>query len=71
MHDFGKILVLIGLLLFVLGSILIVGNKLPFVGKLPGDIVIERRDYSFYFPVTTCIIISIVLSFVFWIFSKK
>ncbi len=71
MHDFGKILVLIGLLLFVLGSILIAGNKLPFVGKLPGDIVIERRDYSFYFPVTTCIIISIVLSFVLWIFSKR
>jgi hypothetical protein len=48
-----------------------VGNKLPFIGKLPGDIAIERKNYSFYFPVTTCIIISIILSFILWLFNKK
>ncbi|MHC4267599.1 MAG: DUF2905 domain-containing protein [Planctomycetota bacterium] len=71
MHEFGKILILIGLLLALLGFIFIVGNKIPFIGKLPGDIALERKNYSFYFPVTTCIIISIVLSFVLWLFSKR
>jgi hypothetical protein len=70
-HEFGKILILIGLLLALLGFIFIVGNKIPFIGKLPGDIALERKNYSFYFPVTTCIIISIVLSFVLWLFSKR
>ncbi|MCP4267552.1 MAG: DUF2905 domain-containing protein [Candidatus Brocadiaceae bacterium] len=71
MHDFGRILILIGLLIVVLGIILIVGNKIPFIGKLPGDIAIERKNYSFYLPVTTCIVISIVFSFVLWLFSRR
>ena len=71
MHEFGKILIIIGLLLAVLGFVLIVGNKIPFIGKLPGDIALEGKNYSFYFPVTTCIIISVVLSFILWLFSKR
>jgi hypothetical protein len=70
-HDFGKILLLIGLLIVVLGIVLIVGHKIPFIGKLPGDIAIERKNYSFYIPVTTCIAISIVFSFILWLFSKR
>jgi ribose/xylose/arabinose/galactoside ABC-type transport system permease subunit len=70
-HDFGKIIILIGLLIVVLGIVLIVGNKIPFIGKLPGDIAIERRNYSFYIPVTTCIVISIIFSFILWLFSKR
>jgi Protein of unknown function (DUF2905) len=68
---FGKILVIVGLLLAILGLIFIFGNKIPFIGKLPGDIAVERRNYSVYFPVTTCIIISIVISFILWLFNKK
>jgi len=68
---FGKILVIVGLLLAILGLIFIFGNKIPFIGKLPGDIAVERRNYSVYFPVTTCIIISIVISFILWFFNKK
>lgn len=69
--DIGKIIIFIGLLLVVIGLVCMVGSKLPFIGKLPGDIVFERKNYSFYFPVTTCIIISIILSFVFWLFNKR
>ena len=69
--DIGKIIIFIGLLLVVIGFVWMVGNKLPFIGKLPGDIAIERKNYSFYFPVTTCIIISIILSFIFWFFNKR
>ena len=71
MVGFGKILVIVGLLLAILGLIFIFGNKIPFIGKLPGDIAVERRNYSVYFPVTTCIIISIVVSFILWFFNKK
>ncbi len=69
--DFGKLFIFIGLLLVVIGFVFIVGNKIPLIGKLPGDIAIERKNYSFYFPITTCIIISIVLSLIFWLFSKR
>ena len=71
MAELGKILIFIGLLLAILGFVFIFGNKIPFIGRLPGDIAVERRNYSFYFPVTTCIIISIVISFILWLFNKK
>ncbi len=69
--DIGKIIIFIGLLLVVIGFVCIVVNKLPFIGKLPGDMAIERKNYSFYFPVTTCIIVSIILSFILWFFNKR
>ena len=71
MAEFGKILIFIGLLLAILGFVFIFGNKVPFIGRLPGDIAVERRNYSFYFPVTTCIIIGVVTSFILWLFNKK
>ncbi len=69
--DIGKIIIFIGLLLVVIGFIFMLGSKLPYIGKLPGDMAIERKNYSFYFPVTTCIIISIILSFILWLFNKR
>jgi hypothetical protein len=69
--DLGKIFIFIGLLLVIIGFVFILGNKIPFIGKLPGDIAVVRKNYSFYFPVTTCIIISLVLSFILWLFNKR
>ncbi len=71
MVDFGKLFIFIGLLLVVIGIVFIVGNKIPFIGKLPGDIAVERKNFNFYFPLTTCIIISIILSLIFWVLGKK
>ena len=71
MADFGKLFIFIGLLLVVIGIVFIVGNKIPFIGKLPGDIAIERNNFNFYFPITTCIIISIILSLIYWLLGKK
>ncbi|MFQ5964016.1 MAG: DUF2905 domain-containing protein [Candidatus Scalinduaceae bacterium] len=71
MADFGRLFIFIGILLVVIGFFLILGNKIPFIGKLPGDISIEKNNFSFYFPITTCIIISIILSLIFWFFSKR
>jgi len=69
--DIGRIIIFIGLLLVVIGFVFVLGSKLPFIGKLPGDIAIEKGNYSFYFPVTTCIIISIILSFILWFLNKR
>ena len=62
----GKMLVFMGLLVVVMGLLLIFIPKLkvPFLGKLPGDIVIQRERFTFYFPIVTCIVISILLTIV-------
>ena len=66
----GKLLILLGVLIIVIGLLLLVGEKIPWIGKLPGDIIIRREKFSFYFPITTCIIISIILTLLLWIFRK-
>jgi hypothetical protein len=58
----GKILILIGPGIIILGGLLWLFSRIPFAGKLPGDISIEKDNFTFYFPVTTCIIMSIVIT---------
>jgi len=70
MSEFGKTLILIGLLLLIVGAILSLAGKLPWLGNLPGDLTIQRGRFSFYFPITTCIIVSIVVSFVLYFFRR-
>ncbi len=70
MGGIGKSLIIMGLVLIVVGLILNFSGKIPFLGKLPGDIYIKKDNFSFYFPITTCIIISIVLTLIFSIFKK-
>jgi uncharacterized protein HemY len=72
MNLIAKFLIFTGLILIFLGILLFfVSNfKIPFIGKLPGDIFIEKKNFTFYFPITTSILISIVLSFILYILSK-
>jgi uncharacterized protein HemY len=67
----GKSLVLVGLLLALLGGLILAGGKIPWIGKLPGDILIRKKNFTFYFPLTTGIIISIILSLLFWFLNRK
>jgi len=69
MSDLGKFLVIFGLILVAAGVLLIFFNKIPFLGKLPGDIHIERENFHFFFPLTTSILISIVLTIIFWLIN--
>jgi len=69
--EFGKILVIIGSITILVGILLMTVGKIPFLGRLPGDIHIQKENFSFYFPVTTSILLSVVLSLIFWLFSKK
>ncbi|HSB03566.1 MAG TPA: DUF2905 family protein [Thermodesulfobacteriota bacterium] len=66
----GKLLILLGVFIIIMGLLLLIGEKIPLLGKLPGDIVIKRERFTFYFPITTSILISIILTLVFSLFRK-
>ena len=68
--DLGKVLIIFGIVIAGIGVLLLVGDKIPWIGRLPGDILIKREKFTFYFPIVTCIIISIILTLVFSLFRK-
>jgi uncharacterized protein HemY len=71
MPHLGKILITIGAILVIAGLIIyFAGNRLSWIGHLPGDIRIEKDNFRFYFPITTMILISVILTFIFWIVRK-
>lgn len=71
MDSLGKMLILFGVVLVLLGGLLLLAGKIPFIGRLPGDIIIRRENWSVYFPVTTSILISILLTLLFSLFSRR
>ena len=70
MAELGKTLILLGGVLVVVGALLILGGKLPWLGRLPGDIVIQRDNFTFYFPLATSILLGVVLSLLFMLFRR-
>lgn len=68
-QEFGKALIGIGVVLAIIGIILLLGGKFG-IGHLPGDIILKRGNFTFYFPLMTSIIISLVLTFILWLFRK-
>jgi Protein of unknown function (DUF2905) len=70
-NGFGKLLILVGALLIIVGVAVILLGKIPWLGRLPGDISIERRTFTFFFPLTTSILISVILSLLFYLFSRR
>ncbi len=68
---FGKIIIGLGILMIIIGGLFVIGGKIPFIGRLPGDITIQKKNFSFYFPITTCIIISIIFSLIMWLLRKR
>ncbi len=70
MSDLARLFIILGVILVVIGLALLLVPKIPGLGKLPGDIVIKRENFTFYFPLGTSILISIILSLIFWLFRK-
>ena len=71
MQQFGRTLLLLGAVLIVVGALLYFGGKLPFrLGRLPGDIVHRGRNTTFYFPLVSCLVISILISLILWIINQ-
>jgi hypothetical protein len=71
MNYLGKILIVVGIMLVIAGVFFTLGGKIPWLGRLPGDIMIQKKDFTLYFPITTCILISIILSLLFFLIFKK
>jgi hypothetical protein len=70
MNDMGKILVMAGLLLMVVGALLWSGFGKSWLGRLPGDIHYSKDNFSFHFPIVTCLILSGILTLLLWLFRK-
>ena len=69
--EFGRFLIAVGVVLVIVGLAVTFGGRLPLrLGRLPGDIAIHGRNSSFYFPITTCILLSVALSLVMWILRR-
>ena len=67
----GKLLIVFGVVLVLLGGLLLAVGKIPFIGRLPGDIYIQKDNFTFYFPLATSLLISILLTLLFSLFSRR
>jgi hypothetical protein len=69
----GKLLIVVGLMIALVGVILILAGRFPGlkIGRLPGDIYVEREGWSFYFPLATSIVLSVIISLILWLVSRK
>jgi len=70
-HHIGKIFLIRGIVVTLFGLLLLLSSNIPWLGRLPGDILIRKKNYTFYFPFATGIVISILLTLLFWIFGKN
>ena len=71
MTDLGKALVLLGILLTVVGVLMLLASRVSWIGRLPGDVHVQRDNWSFYFPITTSIVISVVISLLLYLFGRR
>lgn len=71
MGDLGKTLIVIGVVIVAVGCVLLLAGRVPWLGRLPGDIYIRRGNFSFYFPVVTSLVVSVLLTLLFWLFSRR
>ena len=70
MNSVGRALIVLGLVIAGVGVVLTFADRIPWLGRLPGDIVVKRENFSFYFPLTTSIVISVVLSLILYFFRR-
>ncbi|MFH1413664.1 MAG: DUF2905 domain-containing protein [Candidatus Omnitrophota bacterium] len=71
MQEIAKRLIIFGIILIVFGVLLSFVHKPSFLGRLPGDIIIEKRNFTFYFPIATSLVLSFILSLIFWLWFRR
>ena len=71
MSDLGRMLIVVGLVIVVVGVVLLLAGRVPGVGRLPGDIYVQRGNWSFYFPLGTSIVLSLLLTLVLWLVGRR
>jgi len=70
MSGLGRMLIVLGLILVAAGIIIASAHRIPWLGRLPGDIYIKKENFSFYFPIATSILLSLLLSLILWLFRR-
>jgi hypothetical protein len=70
-HELGRALVVIGSVIVVVGLVLVFSDRVPFLGRLPGDIIVKRKNFTLYFPIATGLILSLVLTLVLSLWSRR
>ena len=71
MSELGRVLVVLGLIVVALGVVLLLVDRVPWIGRLPGDIHLQRGNWTFYFPLGTSILLSVVLTLVLWLIGRR
>ena len=71
LDDLGKVLVGFGVLIAAIGGMLVLAGRVPWIGRLPGDIYVQRGNWSFYFPLATSLILSGLFTLIFWLWSRR
>jgi len=69
--DLGRMLIVVGIAIVVVGVVLLLAGRVPGVGRLPGDIYVQRGNWSFYFPLGTSIVLSLLLTLVLWLVGRR
>jgi uncharacterized protein HemY len=70
-HDIGKALIAFGLLIVLAGVVLVLVGRVPWIGRLPGDVHIQRGNFTFYFPLATSLLLSVVLTLIFYLLGRR
>ncbi|PYM41773.1 MAG: DUF2905 domain-containing protein [Candidatus Rokuibacteriota bacterium] len=70
-HEIGRMLVVFGLLIALVGVALVLVGRVPWLGRLPGDVHIQRGNWTFYFPLATSLLLSVVLSLILWLLGRR
>ena len=71
MPDVGKLLIVVGLVIVVIGLAFTLGPRIPFLGRLPGDIAVNRGNVHFYFPIVTCLLLSVLATLILNLFFRR
>lgn len=71
LSSIAKVVIFAGVLITAMGIFFLFSDKIPWLGNLPGDIYIQKKNFSVYLPITTCIIISIILSLIFYFITRR
>ena len=71
MSEIGRVLVIVGVVLILTGLLFLALGKVPGVGRLPGDILVKRDNFTFYFPLTTCLLVSVLMTLFFMFLSRR
>jgi len=66
----GKFLILVGIIIILIGALLLLSGRIPYIGRLPGDIIIQKKNFTFYFPLATSILLSILITLILWILGR-